>query len=378
MNPSARLATGLDGIAVAESALTYVGGETGELVYRGFDIAELAPGHPYESTVHLLLRGEPPAQEPPHELRTELASRRALPAGVAGLIDAVDPGTEPLDALRTGLSGLGHGRGAYPPTDAEGLDLIAQVPTMLARFVRRRRGLAPVEPDPGLGHMANYLYMLSGQRAAPAAVGALDAYATMLADHGMNASTFTLRVVLSTHSDLFSAAAAALGALKGPLHGGAPSRVSAMLDEIGTSSGAADGVRGRLERRELLYGFGHRAYKTEDPRARILHALAREVAPPARFALAETVEREALEALHRARPHARIYTNVEYYSAVVLEAVGLAPELFTPTFAVARTAGWVAHAAEQCRANRLIRPDAQYTGPPRGRRWPFPRVPSAA
>ena len=373
MSVPARPAPGLDGVFVADTAVTYVGGETGQLVYRGYDIAELAPGHPYESTVHLLIEGVPPTDEPPTALCTELAARRNLPPELERLLDAFPIAAEPLDALRTTISAMGHGRGRYPPSREEGIDLIAQTPTALARFVRRRRGLAPIAPAPELGHMANFLYMLNGERPEPTAIGALDAYGTMLADHGMNASTFALRVVLSTQSDLFSAAAAALGALKGPIHGGAPAKVSALLDDVGSPDDAAERVRARLERKELLYGFGHRAYKTEDPRARILHELARAVAAPERFALAEAVERQALEALRASRPKARLFTNVEYYGAVVLEAIGLPRELFTPTFAVARTAGWVAHAAEQCRSNRLIRPDAQYTGPARGQRWPFAR-----
>jgi citrate synthase len=214
--------------------------------------------------------------------------------------------------------------------------------------------------------------MLRGQEADAPAVAALEAYFDLLADHGMNASTLALRVAISTGSDLYSGATAAYSALKGPAHGGAPSRVSEMLDAIGTPDRAEEWIGARLARRELLYGFGHRTYKTEDPRAVRLHEVARTVAEPERLALAEAVERTALRRLRESRPGARLYTNVEYYTAVVLEAVGLPRELFTPTFAVARTVGWTAHAIEQASDNRMIRPEVDYVGPPEGRRWPRP------
>jgi citrate synthase len=214
--------------------------------------------------------------------------------------------------------------------------------------------------------------MLRGELPSPKRVRALEGYLCLLADHGMNASTFALRVAVSTRSDLISGATAALATLKGPLHGGAPSLVSEMLDAVGSPDKAEAWVEERLARRELLYGFGHRAYKTEDPRGLVLHEIARSVADPVRFELAEAVERAALAALRRTRPDSRLFTNVEFYSAVVLEAVGLPRELFTPTFAVARTAGWTAHALEQAADNRLIRPDIEYVGPEKGREWPRP------
>jgi len=212
--------------------------------------------------------------------------------------------------------------------------------------------------------------MLTGLDPGLRQVRALDGYLCLLADHGMNASTFALRIAISTQSDLMSAATAALATLKGPVHGGAPSLVSDMLDAIGTRGRAEAWIADRLAERQVFYGFGHRAYKTDDPRALVLHAIARTVADPERLALAESVEREVLTALRAAKPGARLFTNVEYWSAVVLEAVGLPRTLFTPTFAVARTAGWSAHALEQAEENRLIRPDIEYVGPPKGREWP--------
>ncbi len=363
-------AKGLEHIVMGESTIAYVGGETGELHYRGFPIADLARSASFEGVVHLLLRGRPPAPDELDRLTADLAARRSVPDGVVRVLDALPPGLDPLEAMRTGMSALGDGSFPAPPTLEQGLDLIARTPTLLARHVRRSRHEAVVPPRPDLGHAANYLWMLTGEEPDAARARALEQYLILLADHGMNASTFALRVVLSTGSDLVSAATAALGALKGPVHGGAPALVAAMLDAIGRPAAAPAWIGNALARRDRLYGFGHRAYKTEDPRAIVLHSIARSAASADRLALAEAVEREALPALYRERPGRRLFTNVEYYGAVVLESVGLPPALFTPTFAVARTAGWAAHALEQVADNRLIRPDVSYVGPAAGRSWP--------
>jgi len=368
----AHVSKGLDDVVVGQSQVSWVGGNTGDLVYRGFDVRALVPGAPYESIVHLLLYGDPPAVDPSPEVVLALKANRNPPAAAERVVDALTPQLPPLEALRTILSSLGDGTYGYPPTLEEGFRLIAQTPVLLARFVRRSRGQSPAGPRSELSHAANYLWMLSATEPTAQQVRALEGYLCLLADHGMNASTFALRVAISTQSDLISAATAALATLKGPLHGGAPSRVSEMLDAIGTPERAEAWISERLARRELLFGFGHRAYKTEDPRGLVLHQIARSVADPARFALAEAVERAALAALRRARPEARLFTNVEYYSALVLEAVGLPREMFTPTFAVARAAGWTAHALEQAADNRLIRPDVEYIGPAKGREWPRP------
>ncbi len=363
---------GLDDVAVGRSKISWVGGETGELVFRGYDVRDLVPGVPYESVVHLLLHGEPPPSDPSAEVAGALRSHRTVPPRIAAVVDALPTGLPPLEAMRTILSSLGDGTYGYPPTIDEGFRLIARAPVLLARYVRRSRGEPAVPGRDDLSHAANYLWMLTGLEPDAHRVRALEAYLDLLADHGMNASTFALRVAISTQSDLISAATAALGTLKGPIHGGAPARVSEMLDAIGDPEGAPAWIEDRLARHEVLFGFGHRAYKAEDPRGLILHAIARTVADPKRLALAEGVERAALDALRRARPNARLFTNVEYYSAVVLEAIGLSPDLFTPTFAVARTVGWTAHALEQAGDNRLIRPDVEYDGPAKGRRWPRP------
>jgi citrate synthase len=372
MSAPLHVSKGLDDVSIGPSSIAWVGGESGDLVLRGYDIRDLVPGVPYESVVHLLLYGEPPPADPSPAVVDALRTHRALPAAAERVADALPPGLPPLEALRTLLSALGDGTYGYPPTLEEGYRLISRTPVLLARYVRRSRGLPPVPPRDDLSHAANYLWMISGAEPDPKRVAALEGYLDLLADHGMNPSTFALCVAISTQTDLISAATAALGTLKGPVHGGAPSRVSDMLDAIGSADRATDWISQRLARREVLFGFGHRVYKTDDPRSIVLHELARRVADPARLALAEAVEREALAALRRARPGARLYTNVEFYSAVVLEAVGLTRDLFTPTFAVARTVGWTAHALEQSKDNRLMRPDVDYVGPAKGRRWPRP------
>jgi len=371
---------GADPVAgtAGRSSISWVGGETGELAYRGFDVRELVPGVPYESVAHLLLFGEPPDRDPSPVLGPALASARQVPPSIVAETDALAGRLPPLDALRTILSLLGDRSWGYPPRLEDGYRLIAQTPVLFARHLRRAAGLTPVPPRPELGHVANYLWMLRGTGPEPESVRALEAYFDLLADHGMNASTFVLRIAISTNTDLASAATAALATLKGPLHGGAPSRVVEMLDAIRTPENAEAWLRARVDRGEVLYGFGHRAYKSEDPRGLLLHEVARRVAEPARLRLAETVERAGLAALRAAHPSARIFANVEFYSAVVLEAIGLPPELFTATFALARTVGWTAHALEQASQNRLIRPDVEYVGPPVGRRWPRPRATAPA
>lgn len=361
---------GLEHVVLGDSSISLVDGEAGGLSYRGFPIADLVQRASYEAVVHLLWRGDPPTREETRALEQRLAERRSLAPEAWELASHLPRGLSPLEGLRTVLSAVGDRSFPHPPTEAQGLALLAGMPLWLAAVVRARTGGGPPEPRAGLGHVANYLWMLTGRVPEASRTRALEGYFILLADHGMNASTFALRVVLSTDSDLVSAVGAAIGALKGPAHGGAPARVTAMLDAIGTPGAARGWVRAALDRKERLFGFGHRAYKVEDPRSDLLKRIARETADPDRFALAEAVEAAALEALREARPGRRLFTNVEFYGAVVLEAAGLPPELFTPTFAVARTAGWVAHAIEQARSNRLIRPEVRYVGPPVGRRWP--------
>jgi citrate synthase len=267
-----------------------------------------------------------------------------------------------MDALRTAVSAWSamviHGKA----TIEQAIAVTSHFPLFVAAFHRLRTGQEPLESRPELGYAANYLYLLTGQKPKEEHVRALNAYLVLLADHGMNASTFTARVVASTESDIASAVVAAIGALKGPLHGGAPSKVLDMLHEIGTVENAEPWLRNAVIHGERLMGFGHRVYKTEDPRAEELREMAR-VADPQEFILARRVEELTIALLEELKPGRRLYTNVEFYSAVLLNSVGLPADLFTPTFAISRVSGWTAHILEQTNNNRLIRPEADYIGP---------------
>lgn len=362
---------GLEDVVIGTSQISRVDGTTGHLSYRGHDIAEIVETLGYEATAALLVDGLGPG-EAPHAapFAEELRRARSIPASVASALDGLVSAGAPMDTLRSGLSALSAAGGFdYPPTRAQGVRLVGAAPTILAHLDRRRRGLAPIAPRLDLGHVENFLYMLDGSVPDPARTWALESYFDLVADHGMNASTFVLRAVLSTQSDLISAATAAVGALKGPLHGGAPQRVLDMLDAAARAPTVEAWVEAALARHERLMGFGHRAYKVEDPRAELLRGIAARTAAPDRFRLALQLERSALAALRTAHPDQRLFTNVEFYAAVVLESVGLAREMFPPVFAVARTAGWAAHALEQTAQNRLMRPEVEYTGI-RGARFP--------
>ncbi len=354
---------GLQDVVIGQTAVSLVQGEKGQLIYRGYDIAELAHRASFEQVAYILWKGARPDPEQLNELRAQMARERTLSDTVLDVLRALPISALPMDALRTAVSALGAVNPSAELDLETAIALTAQVPTVLASFHRLRENLDPVPPSPDLDHAANYLYMLTGEEPDVAHSRALGKYLILLADHGMNASTFAARVVTSTGSDLYSAVTAAIGALKGPLHGGAPSRVLDMLDLIGTRDRAEEWMRDALDRRERLMGFGHRMYKTTDPRAEILRELAREVGETRFFELAQHVERTGLRLLREQKPDQRLYTNVEFYSAVVLHAVGLPRDLFTPTFAASRMVGWTAHILEQAADNRLIRPDVQYVGP---------------
>jgi len=353
---------GLEGIVAATTALSKVEGTAGRLIYHGYNIHDVARTTTFEEIAHLLWFGHLPNKTELSSLKARLVAERALPTTVLQTLRALPSTTEPLDALRTAVSAWGAATIKGKPTIEQAIAVTARFPVFLAAFQRLRNGLEPVESQPELGHAANYLYLLNGQKPQERHVKALNAYLVLLADHGMNASTFTARVVASTESDIASALVAAIGALKGPLHGGAPSKVQDMLDAIGTVEQAESWLRAAVARGDRLMGFGHRVYKTEDPRAEELRELAR-LADPREFILARRVEELALAILEEQKPGHRLYTNVEFYSAALLSSVGLPGDLFTPTFAVSRVAGWTAHILEQVRNNRLIRPEAEYTGP---------------
>jgi citrate synthase len=353
---------GLEGVVAATTAISKVEGTAGRLIYRGYNIHDLARTTSFEEVAHLLWFGHLPNKDELLDLKVRLLADRNLPDAILRILSDLTATTEPMDALRTATSAWGAMSIKGKPSIEQAIAVTARFPLFLAAFHRMRNGLEPLESHPELGHAANYLYLLTGKIPEQQHVKALDAYLVLLADHGMNASTFTARVVASTESDIVSAVVAAIGALKGPLHGGAPSKVQDMLQAIGTTENAESWLRDALARGERLMGFGHRVYKTEDPRAEELRDLAH-LADPQEFVLARRVEELALALLRERKPDQRLYTNVEFYSAVLLASVGLPGDLFTTTFAVSRIAGWTAHILEQVSNNRLIRPDADYTGP---------------
>jgi citrate synthase len=349
---------GLKGVVAGESSLALVDGEQGRLLYRGYPIGHLVEAGTYAQVAELLWTGTWPEQA--H------LSCAPLPGDVVEALRLLPPDTGPMDALRTAISAWGAELGlVWPPTIEQARAMTAVAPTSLAAFARLREGNDPIEPDPELQLAAGFLYQLTGERPDRAASSALDAYFIVGAEHGFNASTFTARVITSTHSDIASAVVGAIGALKGPWHGGAPSGVVDQLHEMGTVDQAEQWIRETLGRGERLMGFGHRVYRAYDPRATALRRVAERLSDVADWLdKAVAVEEIAQRLLAEHKPDLVIKTNVEYYTAAVLQGVGLAPDLFPATFALARHAGWTAHCLEQAEANVLIRPDVVYTGPP--------------
>jgi len=340
-------------MAVGTTKLSKVEEKAGQLLYRGHNVHDLAGTTTFEEIAHLLWFGHLPSQTELSRLKTQLVAERTMPAPVMQLLRDLPSTIEPMDALRTAVSLWGAITIKGKPTLEQAIGVTARFPLLLAAFHRLRHELEPLEPRSELGHAANYLYLLTGQVPTDEHVKELDAYLVLLAEHGITASTFTARVVASTESDLVSAVVAALGALKGPLDGGAPSKVQDMLENIGTVEHAEDWIRNTLAKGERVMGFGHRVYETEDPRAKALREMAR-IANPQGFALASGVEEVALPLLEQQKPGRHLRTNVAFYSAILLAAVGLPANLFTPTFAVGRVVGWTAHILEQVGNNRVL------------------------
>jgi citrate synthase len=381
---------GLKGLVVGTTAVGDVRGEQGFFHYRQYDATELARTRSFSDVAALVLDGALPADaDTSRAFAREFAQARILPESVLAALPAVAAvpgGPVPLAPLRTALSLAAAGVGERPLLDLDPAErraalvrLCAATPVLAVALHRLAAGLAPVAPRADLGAAADQLWMLTGEEPNPIAVRALEAYLVSTIDHGFNASTFTARVVTSTGADAGSVLVAALGALSGPLHGGAPSRALALLDEITPATGerrtAAPDVRTidavvrpRIERGERIMGFGHAVYRTEDPRSRLLSDMADELAEgsaaaAARVAAAHAVERRVVELLEEHRPGRALRTNVEFYAAVVLELCGVPPELFSATFASSRVVGWSAHALEQAAERQIIRPSARYTGP---------------
>jgi citrate synthase len=349
---------GLEGVVAGETTLSYIDGEAGRLLYRGYPIGELVHGGSYAAVAELLWTGEwmPDAKLP----------CQPVPGAVMTALRALPKDARPMDALRTAVSVWGAvNNPAWPATPEHARALTAFSPSALAAFARLCLGLEPVDPDPDLDLVPGFLYQINGAQPDAETARALDAYFIVGAEHGFNASTFTCRVITSTRADIASAVCGAIGAMKGPLHGGAPSEVVEQIHQVGTPDKAEAWVRDAIDRKERLMGFGHRVYRAYDPRAAALREVAEGMEhKPEWLALAIAVEDVALRVLAEKYPDRPLMTNVEYYAAPVLMGVGLTPDLFPATFALARHAGWTAHAIEQGANNRLIRPDVRYVGYP--------------
>jgi citrate synthase len=357
---------GLADVVAATTALSDVDGDRGELIIGGFPVGELAAQATFEETTWLLWRGALPSQSELDGFRSQLAGARALADGTLAILrECARNRLDAMDALRIAA-------GTISLVSGQPQVIVAQLPSIVAAYWRLRNGLEPLAPRADLGHAANALYMLNGSVPDEERVRGLETYLNTVIDHGLNASTFTARVIISTGSDLVSAIVGAIGALKGPLHGGAPGPALNMVFEIGDASRAEPVLRAKIERGEKLMGFGHRVYKVRDPRADVLAAAAERMFTRAGdmslYRLARAVESTAVQLLEEYKPGRRLQTNVEFYTALLLHGLDLDVELFTPTFAMSRVSGWIAHALEQQRTNRIIRPQSVYAGP-RTRTW---------
>jgi citrate synthase len=369
---------GLAGISVAQTKVSDVLGRKGFYHYRGYNAVDLARRGRVEDAWHLLLRGELPTVGQRAAFAAETADWRRLPVGVAGQLPAIAKLSPPgsLASLRSGISVTAQAIGCRPwtdQTDAETTEqatrLSAIMPVLAAQLFRLARSEKPVEPRADLGYSDNYLYMITGEVPDDRARYAVERYLMLTIDHGFNNSTFTSRVIASSGADLGAVVSGALGALSGPFHGGAPARVFDMLDAIGTPENTEPWLRQAIERGEKLMGFGHRIYKTLDPRSVLLHEVALELNSE-RVAFSEIVEKTAVGLLAELKPGSELYANVEFYAGVVLEAASLPREMFSATFACSRVIGWMANVLEQIKDNRIFRPVARYDGPEAPREIP--------
>ena len=367
MSTAEKPKAGLEDTVACSSAICYLDGDHGVLAYCGYDIHDLARHATFEEVCFLLWRRRLPTRAELGDLQSQLVAARALPEGVLRLLRALPAGNS-MDLLRTLTSALGHYDQDANDHSAQAnyrkaVRLTSQISSLVATMGRMSKGLGPIEPDPVLGHAANFLYMLTGERPSGLATHAFDVALTLHADHELNASTFAARVAAATLTDIHSTIVGAIGALKGPLHGGANADVMRLLLEIGKDGPVEKAeavVRAKLARKEKIPGFGHRVYHTEDPRATHLRQMSRDLGQragePMWFEMSERIE--AL-----VKSEKKLNPNVDFYSATTYHALGIDVDLFTPIFAVSRVSGWTAHVLEQFANNRLIRPRAEYIGP---------------
>lgn len=369
---SALAARGLENVVITSTTLSAIDGTAGELSYVGYNIHDLAEQASFEEVCYLLWQGELPDAQQLENFTAQLRAERALTDAEAALVRSVPVSGHGMDALRTLVSGLAQldtqleSLGPLSQAEAErvGMRLLAKMPTLIAAWERRRHGEEPVAPDPELGHAANFLYMLHGKCPTDTAARAFNTYLVLLAEHGLNASTFAARVAIGAGADVYCALVAAIATLKGVLHGGANQKAMETFLAIGSPENAAPFIEAMLGRHERLMGVGHRIYKVEDPRVRHLRqaveALGREGDPQPQI-IADAVAQVVAE--HPRFTERKLAPNVEFYSAPLLYMVGVPLDMFTCAFALSRVAGWTAHIREQIADNRLIRPKADYNGP---------------
>jgi citrate synthase len=364
---------GLEGVVVAETEVGDVRGLEGFYHYRQYNAVELAEKRTLEDVWYLLFEGHLPDEREREAFLEEIRPLRVVPDSVRPLLPAIARAGEhfiPLDALRTAVSLVTYAADFKPTLDvdattlrANAMQVCAVIPTLIMALDRLRRGEEPIEPHPDLPYGANYLYMLTGEIPDPDKARAVEQYQMTTVDHGFNASTFTARVVTSTGADLGAAVTAAIGALSGPSHGGAPSRALDLLDAIGTEGNARPYLTDAVQRGEKIMGFGHRVYKTDDPRSLFLRGVAERIGAD-KVDFAKKVEKTVVDVLAELKPGRNLYANVEFYAGVVMDHCGLPRDLFTPTFASSRVIGWCANILEQAAHNRIVRPLARYVGPP--------------
>jgi citrate synthase len=362
---------GLEGVVVAETSVGDVRGLEGFFHYRQYSAVELAASRRLEDVWFLLFDGHLPSKEEREAFLAEVRPYRRVPDAVAEVLPAIAAGSKSImEGVRTAASLIGAVEGFRPTLDIDhaerrrnALQLCAVIPTLITSIHRLKGGLDPVEPRDELGYGANYLWMGSGEEPEPDLGRAVEQYQITTIDHGFNASTFTARVITSTGADVAAAVVGGIGALSGPLHGGAPSRALDLLDAIGTVENARPYLVDAVTRGEKIMGFGHRVYKTDDPRSLFLRDVADRIGA-AKVEFAKVVEQTVVDVLAELKPGRNLYANVEFYAGVVMDHCGLARELFTPTFASSRVIGWCANILEQAADNRIIRPSARYVGPP--------------
>jgi citrate synthase len=371
---SATFQRGLEGVVAAQTRMSHVDGLAGELTIGGYELKELAGKVAFGEAAHLLWKGHLPSAEELAAQRKTMARYRALPKATMDVVRAsVAAKASPIDTLRMAAATLSLDIANADAIDLEtevdrAMMLTARFPTIVAAHARLVKGEEPLAPREDLSLSANFLYMVLGKDPDPIAAKALDTYWVTVMDHGMNASTFAGRVIASTRSDMVSAVTGAIGALKGPLHGGAPGPVLDMLVDIGTLDNAEKWLKNEMAQGRRIMGFGHRVYKVRDPRAEVLSAVAEEMTKAKLenkqlFDLAREVEKVAIRVLDEAKPGRNLRTNVEFYTALVLQGIGLEPKSFVAMFACGRVAGWCAHVIEQHAEDHLIRPKSEYIGP---------------